>query len=371
MLMIDNKVVEQVLTIEDCIESQEKAFRGLLTGDAVNRPRFDLYVPNDDPTEYYRPGNMEGAIASEGVYAIRIKSDVISWPRDERGRWYETKYCVRPGLYCGLVLLFSTKDGEPLAIVNDGVIQHMRVGGGAGIGARLLSRPESSTVGMLGSGGMARVYLDAFRAVRPITLAKVWSPTAGRKEAFAAEMSERMGFEVRPVGSPEEAVAGADIVATCTSSMSPTVRAEWLEPGQHLTNVGPAEISRDVFERCEVRIKQGVSGWPKGIADLDRVVLGRGHSPVAIAAGSEEELARLPSGKEHEMGYDMRLPTFADHLRGEVPGRTSDDQVTFWHNIGNHGLQFAAVGAVAYRRAKEAGLGRELPTEWFLQDVKN
>lgn len=371
MLLIDNATVEHVLTMEDCIESQERAFRGLLTGDAINRPRFDLYVPNDDPQEYYRSGNMEGAIASEGVYAIRLKSDVIRWPRDESGRWTESKYCVQPGTYCGLVLLFSSQDGEPLAIINDGVIQHLRVGGGAGIGARHLAREDARTVGMLGSGGMARVYLDAFRAVRPIESAKVWSPNEERRRRFAEEMTAKLGFDVRPVATPEEAVAGVDVVATCTSSMAPTVEVEWLEPGQHLTNVGPAEISKAVYERADVRIKQGVSGWPKGIAELDRVVLGRGHSPVAIAAGSDEQLARLPSGAEHEMGYDMKLPTFTDYLRGDVEGRTEDDQVTFWHNIGNHGLQFAAVGAVAYRKAKEQGMGRELPTEWFLQDVKN
>jgi len=371
VLLIDNAVVEQVLTMEGCIESQEEALKGLLTGDAVNRPRFDLYVPTGRPGAFFRSGNMEGAIASTGIYAIRLKSDVITWPRDEEGRWTEDKHCVAPGTYCGLVLLFSSRNGEPLAIMNDGHIQHVRVGGGAGIGARHLARPDAQVVGVLGSGGMARVYLEAFCVVRDIRRARVYSPTTAHREAYAAEMRARLGVEVEAVDSPEAAVAGADIVATCTDSMGPTLRAEWLEPGQHLTNVGPSEISREVFERCDVRIKQGVSGWPAGVAALDRVVLGRGHSPIAVAAGSERELAQLPSGREHQLGYDMKLPTFSDYLRGEVTGRTGDEQITFWHNIGNHGLQFAAVGGWVYERVRAHGLGQKLPTEWFLQDIKN
>ncbi len=371
MLFIDNATVSAVLSMDDCVAAQEEAFRGLLTGDAVNRPRFDMYVPTGDPSSYYRSGNMEGAISSEGIYAIRLKSDVIRWPRSPDGAWTEEKFCVRPGTYCGLVLLFSTRDGEPLAIVNDGLIQHMRVGGGAGIGARHLAREDAHTVGMLGSGGMARVYLEAFCSVRSITQATVFSPDRTRRQAFADEMQQRLGISVRAVDDPAAAVRGADIVATCTSSMMPTLRAEWIEPGMHLTNVGPSEIGKEVYERADVRVKQGVSGWPAGIEELDHVMVGRGHSPVAVVAGSEEEISRLPSGDEHPLGYDMRLPTFVDFLQGRVAGRSDSDQVTFWHNIGNHGLQFAAVGAVAYRRAREMGLGRELPTEWFLQDIKN
>lgn len=372
MLFIDNATVEAVLSMEDCVSAQEEAFRGLLTGDAVNRPRFDVYVPTGSPDSYYRSGNMEGAISSAGIYAIRLKSDVIRWPRSEDGAWTtEEKFCVRPGTYCGLVLLFSTRDGEPLAIINDGLIQHMRVGGGAGIGARHLAREDSHTVGMLGSGGMARVYLEAFCSVRTITRVTVFSPDRAHRELFAQEMEQRLGIPVRAVDDPASAVRGADIVATCTSSMTPTVRAEWIEPGMHLTNVGPSEIAKEVYDRADVRMKQGVSGWPAGIENLDRVMVGRGHSPVAIVAGSDEEISRLPSGNQHPLGYDMRLPTFADFLQGKVEDRTAPEQVTFWHNIGNHGLQFAAVGAVAYHRAREMGLGRELPTEWFLQDIKN
>ena len=195
MLLIDNDIVSQLLTMDDCIRVQEEAFRQLPNGGAIHRPRIDMYVPAEREDGYFRWGTMEGA--NDGYFAIRMKSDIITWPRDESGNWTEEKYCREPGTYCGLIFLFSTRNAEPLAFINDGVLQHFRVGGGAGIGVKYLSREDSRAVGMLGSGGMARAFLEAFKCVRDIKLCKVFSPTAGNREAFAREMSQRLGIEVR------------------------------------------------------------------------------------------------------------------------------------------------------------------------------
>ena len=134
MLFIHNDMVVKLLSMRDCIEAQEQAFRQIPSGRAIHRPRLDMYVPCDLPDGYYRWGTMEGA--NDGILAIRMKSDIITWPKNADGVWRENKYCVKPGAFCGLILLLSTKNGEPLAFINDGVLQHMRVGGGAGIGAR-------------------------------------------------------------------------------------------------------------------------------------------------------------------------------------------------------------------------------------------
>ena len=123
----------------------------------------------------------------------------------------------------------------------------MRVGGGAGIGVKLLSRENSSIVGMLGLGGMARTFLEAFLAVRPIKTLKVYSPTKDHRERFAREMSAKHNIDVITVDSPEEAVRSVDILSTCTDSMVPTVRPEWLEPGIHLAHLGPAESDGSVM----------------------------------------------------------------------------------------------------------------------------
>src|SRR5919199_3972992 len=108
------------------------------------------------------------------------------------GRTQE-KYCVEPGTYSGIVLLYSTHTGEPLALMNDGYVQHMRVGGCAGLGAEVLARPESEIVGMIGSGGMARTYLEAIALVRPPRQVKVFSLTPEHRQQFADEMCERLG----------------------------------------------------------------------------------------------------------------------------------------------------------------------------------
>ena len=149
MLMIDNAVVAQLLTMRECIEVQEAAFAGLLQNASICRPRIDTYVPCDREDGYYRFGTVEGA--SGGYYAVRLKSDIVHWPSGPDGSKSENKYCVRPGTFCGLVFLYSCSNGEPLAIINDGHLQHMRVGAAAGIGTRMLAREDASSVGMIGS----------------------------------------------------------------------------------------------------------------------------------------------------------------------------------------------------------------------------
>jgi alanine dehydrogenase len=370
MLFIHNDVVAELLTMRECIDAQEHAFRQIPTGGAVYRPRTDMYVPCDREDGYYRWGTMEGT--SDGILAIRMKSDVVTWPVGKDGDWRENKYCMKPGTYMGLIFLLSTRNGEPLAFINDGVLQHMRVGGGAGIGARHLAREDASSVGILGSGGMARTYLEAFQVVRPIKRARVFSPTAANRKRFAAEMSAKLGIAVEAVATAREAARGVDILATCTDSMSPTFPAEWLEPGMHVTMLGPREISHDVLKRCDVKIRQSSGGAQMAgkLAESERVKAEVGHSPLAYVAGTPEEMRRLPP-KTTEGGFGGDYPDFCDLITGKVPGRTRDDEITFYHNLGNQGLQFSSVGGLVYRKAKAAGLGREIPTEWFLQDVRD
>ena len=258
MLIINNELVAQLLTMDDCIRVQEAAFGKLSTGGAIHRPRIDMYVPCERPDGYFRWGTMEGA--NDGYFAIRMKSDIITWPKDENGNWTEEKYCQKPGTYCGVIFLLSTRNAEPLAFINDGVLQHFRVGGGAGIGVKYLAREDSHVVGMLGSGGMARTFLEAFKCVRDVRLCKVFSPTAAHREAFADEMSRRLNIEVRAVDDPREAVRGADILSSCTDSMAPVYDAEWIEKGMHVTNLGRREMPDAANDKFDVVVRQGTAG---------------------------------------------------------------------------------------------------------------
>lgn len=365
MLMINNEVVAQVLTMRECIEVQSAAFTGLTEGKAIFRPRIDTYVPCDREDGYYRFGTVEGA--SGGYYAVRLKSDIVHWPKGADGSTSENKYCMQPGTFCGLVFLYSSGNGEPLAIMNDGHLQHMRVGAAAGIGTRLLARENASTVGMLGSGGMARTFLEAYAAVRDIRKVKVFSRNPDNRIRYATQMSKALDIEVTPVDSAREAARGVDILSTCTDSIKPTIEAQWLEPGMHVVNLGPHEISAAVVARFDVKVQQGREGLQLPEGDMFRK--GIGGSLGAFVMGTEAQRQRLPRATKN-LQLD-EWPVYTDVLTGKAPGRTRADQITHYRTIGNWGVQFSSVGGLVYRKARAAGLGRELPTEWFLQDIRN
>src|SRR5215831_16427161 len=122
-LIINNHDVQQVLTMEDTIAALEQSYLQLASQEAVCRPRIDIRIPTGDPARNYQWGTMEGG-STAGYFAIRMKSDVI-YETEYNGVITQEKYCMRPGLYCGLILLTSIQNGEPLAFINDGYLQHM------------------------------------------------------------------------------------------------------------------------------------------------------------------------------------------------------------------------------------------------------
>jgi alanine dehydrogenase len=362
MLLINNEEVENIFDMKACLEALEVGYADLLKGDAVYRPRLDVWMPCDRSDGYYRWGTMEGASRKIGVFAIRMKSDVVYWPNGET----EEKYCTKPGTFCGLVMVFSVRNGEPLAIINDGILQHMRVGGCAGLGVKYLARQDASVVGIFGSGGMARSYLEAFSEVRSLKRVKVYSPTKTHRESYAKEMTGKLDLEVVAVGSPEEVVRESDIVATCTDSTR-TVFDEpsWLKEGAHITCVRACEVGPNVVKRCDVSVKLGrntIEAMDEGMVRL--------HGNVGYIAGQPEERSRIPNPAVDNYKGDY-FSYFMDLRAGKAPGRTSNTQLTFFINAGTQGLQFAACAGKIYQLAKEKGVGRELPTEWFLQDIRD
>lgn len=361
MLFIDNTVVSQILDMKTCLEALEVGYRDLVKGDAIFRPRIDVYVPNETPDSYYKWGTMEGACRTLGIFAIRMKSDVVSWP----GNLTEEKFCVKPGTFCGLVFVFSTRNGEPLAIINDGVLQHMRVGGCAGLGAKYLAREDASVVGMIGSGGMARTYLVALHEVRRLERVKVYSPSKTNREAYADEMSEKLGIPVEPRSTPSEVVRDSHIIATCTDSLEPVVTdLTWVSKGSHLTSVRGTEWPMGVLKLADYTAKLGRNT----ILTMDEGMV-RIAGTASYVAGQPEERARIPNPEVDvkKGNYDSLM----DIMKGKVRGRKHRDDITYFINSGTQGLQFAAVAGRVYQLAKERHLGRELPTEWFLQDIRD
>jgi alanine dehydrogenase len=367
-LIINNDDVAKLLTMETTIAALEDSYMQIATQDAVCRPRIDIRIPTKDPKKNYQWATMEGGSTS-GYFAIRMKSDVI-YETSYNGVTTQEKYCSRPGLFCGLVLLTSTETGEPLAFINDGVLQHMRVGGDGGIGVKYMANEDARVVGMLGSGGMAHTHMQAFMAVRKIRKLQVFSPTKENRERFGREMAKTHGIEVKICDRAEDIYNGADIVAACTDSVAPVLDAARIEQGAHVINIGggggadPATMSRvDVYlrfgdapapsTRPELTFDDEFIGWE---ARSDRPKFGDGRHGKKRAHGN-----LLPE----------KRVTLAELMTHQRKGRTARDQITFSERGNLQGAQFFAVAGKVYEAAKAAGLGREIPTEWFLQTVRN
>jgi ornithine cyclodeaminase/alanine dehydrogenase-like protein (mu-crystallin family) len=235
------------------------------------------------------------------------------------------------------------------------------------LGAKYLARADSEVVGMLGSGGMARTYLDAFCRVRTIKKVQVYSPNRDNAESYAREMAATHALEVVPVKSARDAVKGADIVSVCTSSNEPVFFNEWLEPGQHVTNLTSADIEPTLARAVDVAVRAG-EATPRLAETSDSTFYARAGF-LSYVAGNADERASVP----HLTLSDdiIGMPRLVDVIAGKHQGRSGPRQTSFYLNVGAIGAQFEAVAAAVYRRAAQEKLGRELPSEWFLQDVRD
>jgi alanine dehydrogenase len=349
-LLLTNEDVEQVLDMATSLAALEPVYRDVPAGRAVLRPQTHTYLPGPLDGSSYCLKTVEGGGASLGVMAIRITSDVLraEWANGVERR---VKVPTAPGgRYLGLVLLFSLEHGGLLAILPDGVIQHLRVGASSALAARAMARPDARTLGLIGTGGQAVAQLLGLNLVRDLSSVRVYSPTPQRRQAFATVLSERLGLSIEAVDSAREAIEGADIVATATNSVDPVLDADWLQPGMHVGFIREYEMSDEVLARADrvvVHTRQG---------EIHH------HTPVGQEALADLQRARgVPWG-----GY----PELADVVAGAAVGRASPSELTLFMNNFGIGIQFAALGAVAYAACRDKGLGRDLPDDWFLESIR-
>ncbi len=367
MLLLNNQDVAKVLDMSLCMAALDASFAEMAAGDAVGMGRIDVYVPSGkEPDPYYRWAVMAGGSKKDGYVCARMLSDMVSWPR-EHGKIRETKHAQASGTFCGLLFLFEAKSGVPVAMINDGFLQHMRVGGGAGLGVKYLSREDSQTVGMIGSGGMARTYLSAFLQSRRINKVKVFSPNEENVRRYAHEMTEQHGIEVEPASSARDAVRGVDIVSVCTSSNEPVFFNEWLEPGMHVTNLTSADIEQSLSRAVDVAVRAG-EATPRLAKPTEQRFYARAGF-LGYVAGTDEERALVP--KVDLPDNIIEMTQLVELVSGRSRGRTDQKQTTFFLNVGAIGVQFEAVAAVVFEAAHKQGLGNEIPTDWFLQDIRD
>jgi alanine dehydrogenase len=353
-LILSNDDVGRLITMPECIDVLEQAYTELAEGRGVSRTRSDTLTPTSREDALYSLKSMDGVIPKLGVGAVRINSDIVTWPKRGNNVRREKVPAAPGNRYVGLVLLFSTENGEPLAIFPDGVMQRLRVGAANGLGAKYLARQNAATVGILGSGWQAGAQLMAVCAVRAVATIRCFSPNAENRLAFSRQISEALGIEIVPVAQPEEAIRGADIVMCASNSLDNIFFERWIEPGVHLSSIKVPEIE------------------PSAVRRADRVAIHVRDAKPIITATKDLPMPETTEGHGWSNADAMdfsKLPTLGDLITGRAEGRKSDDEVTcFLNNLGL-GFQFAAAGALLYRKAKESGAGHDLPTDWFTEDV--
>jgi ornithine cyclodeaminase/alanine dehydrogenase-like protein (mu-crystallin family) len=358
--LLSNADAERVLDMASVVRELERLYDDLGRGSAVYRGRTDLLTPTVAPLAADVPSahqfkTLDGAIPRLRAASIRVTSDVVAFPT-VGGALRRIKVPAAEGdRYVGLVFLFSTATGEPLAILQDGVLQRLAVGAVNAIAAKYLARRDATSVGLIGAGAQARSQILALAEVRALANVAVYDPSEEAAKAFCSEMATRLGIPVEAAASAEDAVRGADIAVTATNSRVPFFPAAWLAPGMHLSCMQRDEAQDDCFAAADV------------------VVF---HTPAKELEYVSSDFAEM----ERRHGFTMHdhpprdldwtaFPDLGALVAGTVPGRRSEKQRTLFLNSTGIGAVYTAVGHLVYERCAERGLGHEIPADWFLEAV--
>lgn len=353
-LLLTNEDIRKVFTMKDCVDAVEATYREQGFGRIVNRepPRSHTYLPTRDPNVLHLFKCTDGGVPALGTHVIRMTSDSVAF-KTEGGKKRRVKFpAIKGKYYLGLYLLFHNDDGNLAAICHDAYINQLGVGARVGVGVKTLANPDAEVAAIIGSGWFARGIAEALSVVRKLKEIRVFSPTAANRKTFAEEMGPRLNLKVLPMESSDAAVSDADIVVTITNAAQPVLDGRHLKAGCCVvSSAGPVdrldqreEIDEETFRR----------------ADLIAV----GQRAHAFHIGEYERLV------EKGLLDWNRVPELGDILAGKAAGRTDKKQVTlFFQNLPG-GAQHCAMTTRAYEKAKASGLGKELPDELFLQDMR-
>jgi alanine dehydrogenase len=344
VLVLKNEQMENLLPMSEEIDAIEQAFRELGQGKAMNAPRARLRTPWKEEGGQYYFNNIMGLVPGVKSMALRIDSS-FSKQIEVDG----SKRRVYPGDFIGLVMLFDMDTCEILALMDDHYISTMRVGATSAVASKYLARKDAKVMALLGSGEQAKTQLTAHAVVHKLTQVKVYSPTKKNRERFAKELREETGIEVVPVNSAEEAIRGSDLVTAATNTVDPVIQGKWVEAGMHLNSI----VGGDGFlPRKELD--------DEAIQKANLIVVG--YKPQIFLDKQAEFHDRLERG----MVKAEDLHELGDLLTGKCRGRESDKEITFFKNNTGMGIQFAATARKMYEKAREKGIGSELPLDLFM-----
>jgi ornithine cyclodeaminase len=323
LLVLAHDDVKRLLPMEDCIDLMAEVLADLARGAVWQPLRFVVRPPDEPSLMGLMPAHRS---QPQPAYGLKI-------------------VCIFPGnpargldAHQGGVVLFDGETGAPRALLDASAVTEIRTAAVSGVATRLLVREDATELAILGSGVQARSHLEAMAKVRPFARARVWSRTAEHARALAAEASAP--FPVEAVASAEEAVRGADVVVTATSSREPIVERAWLQPGAHVNAVGSSiptarELDAETVAAASL------------FADTRESMLNEGGD-------------YLLAVREAGIGPEHILAELGELLVGAHEGRRSPDELTVFKSLGI-GVEDLAAAELVYARACESGAGTAVP----------
>jgi ornithine cyclodeaminase/alanine dehydrogenase-like protein (mu-crystallin family) len=323
LLVLGGDDVKRLLPMEDCVELMESVLADLARGSVWQPLRFVVRPPEEPSLMGLMPAHRSEPAASYGLKVVCIFPSNAARGLD---------------LHQGGVLLFDGETGALRALVDASAVTATRTAAVSAVATRVLARKDARRLAILGSGMQARSHLEAMAAVCEFDSAWVWSRTAEHARAFAA--GAQVPFTVEAVETAEEALRGADVVVTATSSPEPIVRREWLAPGAHVNAVG-SSIST--------------------ARELDAETV----AAAALFADARESMVNeggdyLFAVREAGIGPDHIRAELGEVLIGSREGRRSDDELTVFKSLGLAAEDLAAAEHV-YTRAQAVGAGTAVP----------
>lgn len=314
-IFLTEEDVQQVLSMPMAITAVEEVLREVSLGSAVNIPRQRTRVPKG------ALHILQGAVESQHVMGYK------AYTSTREGNRF-------------LLYLYDSSHGSLEAVIEANYLGMMRTGAASGVASKWLSRKNSATVGLFGSGWQATGQLEALCCVRPISRVKVMARNAERLKEFCRCSSDRLGISIEPYQNAEEVVRNSDIVTTVTTAVEPLVLFPWVEEGTHLNAVGSnALIRREIDE--------------KTIRSCSLVAVDARD----VAANECGDL--LPLIEKGRLNWRQVLE-LGDIIAGQTSGRTSDEQITLFESQGM-AVQDLMLGKQVLAAAQAKGLGKELP----------
>ncbi len=315
-LHISEAEVRAVLTMPHAVEAVEEISLKQATGGVIVHPRRRFELPGGGFFHY-----MAAVDLSRGFVAMK-------------------QYTYVRGKLRFLVPLYEMATGDLLALIEADYMGQLRTGAASGVATKYLSRKDSRVAAIIGTGGQAKTQLEAVAAVRKLESARVYGRDAAKREKFCEEMSARLGIPIHPCPSAAEAVRGADIVSTATTSSQPVANGVDLAAGVHINAIGANQAHKRELDDEAV--------GSAGVIVVDSVEQSR------LEAG---DLIIAFHGDENCWSRVKGLPEI---VAGKAGGRTSDTEVTLFKSNGIASWDLA-VAMQVYAMARERGLGRELP----------